>query len=516
MKQFQGKLKNVITIENLLCAFLVLCPILDVASFLFRNHFNTSISISTVLRPVIPIVAIIYIFFKDKIKSKLLVAGFVYALYAIIHLYIFNHIVSGSSYGNMIRELQYIVNYTFMIMNLFVFLYIFIFRKNNEDRKEGIKKIRKSLLISFTIYILLMYVAILSGTSSSTYIEGIGYKGWFESGNSVGAIMTLMLFVVLPMTSKEYDKKIRIWSVLNVVLAGIYLTTLLGTRIGLFGFVGVLFVYLVCEILKALFNNKKINKKIVGVGIGVFAILAIVVIVFGSSTLARRRLLKENENIIFDEEIGERAHVTGDLMKIAHQIKNDEIKIEYMDEATQNAILDLYEFNNNHKISLTNMRMIQLVYHTALIKEQADICLLLFGNGYMSHYYELVFEMEVPAFLYNFGIFGFILYFVPFLIIAAVGILYGIKYINKLTVKGAMTILSVIFGISASFLSGYIFFNQSAASVIISMCVITIYEIINMKGENIEKENNIWNNRANIRGGRTSSSGYSKRTPEKV
>ena len=54
------------TIENILCVFIIICPILDIASFLFRQYFNTNISISTFIRPIIPIIAVIYIFFKDK------------------------------------------------------------------------------------------------------------------------------------------------------------------------------------------------------------------------------------------------------------------------------------------------------------------------------------------------------------------------------------------------------------------------------------------------------------------
>ena len=55
---------KIFTMENILCLFIIVCPILDVASFLFRNYFNTFFSISTILRPIIPIIAIGYIFFK--------------------------------------------------------------------------------------------------------------------------------------------------------------------------------------------------------------------------------------------------------------------------------------------------------------------------------------------------------------------------------------------------------------------------------------------------------------------
>ena len=84
-KEKKFNLKNIITIENLLCFLIIICPILDAASFLFRNYFNTNISISTFIRPIIPIIAICYIFFKDKLKPYILMAGGTYFIYAICH-----------------------------------------------------------------------------------------------------------------------------------------------------------------------------------------------------------------------------------------------------------------------------------------------------------------------------------------------------------------------------------------------------------------------------------------------
>lgn len=484
MELKKGKLKT-LSLENLLCFFIIICPILDISSFIFRNYFNTSLSISTIIRPIIPLVVIIYLFLKDRIKLPLIISGLIYGLYAIMHLYIFKNIVTESSYGGIVRELQYVVNYTFMILNLFIYLYVFIFRKpEKENRKDNIKKLRKSILISFTIYIALMYIAILTGTSSYTYAEDqMGYKGWFESGNSVGSIMLLMLFNVFPMLGKENDRKIRILAGIDTILAGIYLSTLLGTRVGLFGFALVIVVYVVCEILINAYHNRKLNKKIVALGVGIFVILSIIVISFGSITISRRKLLSEREDAIYDANIGESAHVTGDLLNIVNRINKDDIDENYMSKSTKQAILDLYNYNNNHKVSSTNMRMIQLVYHTALVKEQKDIGLILFGNGYMTHFYELIFEMEVPAFLYNFGIFGFVLYFIPFLIIAIYGVYVEIKNIKKINIKFAMSIISTCFAIAVSFLSGYTFFNSSTATAITVIATIMLLESIDIKGE---------------------------------
>ena len=87
-----------------------------------------------------------------------------------------------------------------------------------------------------------MFISILTKTASYTYEETMtGYKGWFESGNSIGTIMLLLLCVVLPMLSKKYEAKYRIWTLMITILTGVYLSTLLGTRVGLFGFLFVIF-----------------------------------------------------------------------------------------------------------------------------------------------------------------------------------------------------------------------------------------------------------------------------------
>lgn len=57
-------------LEDILVLFIILCPILDMASFIFRNIFHTNFSPSTVIRPIIPILMILYIFVKNNLKSK--------------------------------------------------------------------------------------------------------------------------------------------------------------------------------------------------------------------------------------------------------------------------------------------------------------------------------------------------------------------------------------------------------------------------------------------------------------
>ena len=67
-----------IKIDKLLCVLVILCPILDMLSFIFRNTFETKISPSTFLRPIISIIVIMYITITDKNGWKIIGVGAAY------------------------------------------------------------------------------------------------------------------------------------------------------------------------------------------------------------------------------------------------------------------------------------------------------------------------------------------------------------------------------------------------------------------------------------------------------
>lgn len=401
-----------------------------------------------------------------------------------------------------------------MVVNLAIYVRATQYSKTKEERENVAYKLKKSVLLANTIYIVGMYIAILTGTSSYTYMEEkMGYKGWFESGNSIGAILLLSLFVVLPLWKHN---KYRIWVGVNTVLTGIYLTTLIGTRVGLFGFILVLIFYIACEILYYLLHNEKINKKVLTVGIGCLAIFIAIVGMFGSNTLTRRKHLKEQVNTIVDERTGEVSPLTGDLTAMKYQIEDGVMAEKFLSDAQKRSILDLYEIAREKQVQNTDMRKQQMIYHLALVKNQKDIGMLFLGNGYVSHFRELVMESEIPAFLFNFGILGFILYFVPFIGIEVYGMYIGIRKYKEIDVTYMMAIGGIGFAICLSFFSGYIFFNISNMMMVTILQVIVVNKIRNWKGVANEKENRVWNHKSDIRGSRTSTSRHRKQTSGKL
>ena len=149
-------MKNKI-IQSILYLYIILCPILDCTSFIFRNALNTSISPSTIIRPLFVIITCLYIFVKDKKQRKIFIlAGITYGIYALAHLYIFTIVKNNSSYSGIMHELQYLVNYTFMVLNLYVYIYTFAKSENSD-------KLYKCVLLSISIYTISLYVSIITG-----------------------------------------------------------------------------------------------------------------------------------------------------------------------------------------------------------------------------------------------------------------------------------------------------------------------------------------------------------------
>ena len=457
----ENKNRLEIWIYRLIYMYVILNPILDIVSYLTRNIFEINISPATILRPIIPICICIYIFFKNDLKYKMKMIGIseIYGLYTIVHLYLFSKNITGSSYGGLTHELQYMINYTFMFLNIYIFTYLF-------RKKEQIGILKKSVLISTIIYIVSICIAIITNTSSYTYMyEQIGYKGWFESGNSVSAILILSMFVYIPLIkNKKYIKVI----IPLVVLTGIYLTMLIGTRTGMFGFFIVLGVIIVAQILLAIIKKVKIDKKIILVLLIVTILSSTLIGIIGSSTTKRREYIEDEKSDV---------HLTGDLTNMKNSIEQNTIEEGYLSNVQKQSILDLYNTANYMKIENTDQRMQQLIYNVHLIKNQKDIMLVLFGNGFVLNFRELIMEMEVPAILFNFGIIGAILYLGTFIYILGYGIISFFKNIKKIDDEYILVLSGLAMAFAVSTLTGYVFFNISTMTIIVILATILMYDI---------------------------------------
>lgn len=482
------------TTKTFILLMIILCPIFDIMSFVFRNLFNTTISISTFLRPIIPIGIFIYIFFKEdkSFKIKMIIGSLIYLAYGIIHYFVAKGFYSPASYGTPTSEIQYIFNFTFLNIYIFIFMYVLIIRK--KEKMAFSDKIKKAVTYMLAIYIISIYLSILFNVSSSTYITNTGYKGFIESGNSLSWILLASTFICLTnidfkiLNKKSFKKGnvlkkeayYQIFNIFIILITLVYLMFYIGTRTGLFGSFLIVFVYMALEV----FYSK--NKKMLIGGLVIMLIGIALVGIFGTNTIRRRKEVEKE--VIIDKLTGQEGHMTGDLLDLKNKINLHTLPEGYMLEPQKKAVLDLDSFATKHNIEGTDARKLQLYYNLFLVVNQRDFLGILFGNGYKANINEMVMENEVIYLFLNFGIFGFILYLLPLLSIMFYTVKIKIKDFNNIqkhknqknkhlaiTYENAIKVFNkeyvenlflLILGIALAFFAGYVLFSTSSMVII--------------------------------------------------
>lgn len=214
--------------QNLIYIYIILCPILDMASYIYRNYFVKDGQISynpvTILRPIIPLIVLMIIFFKVSLAEKIqvLFLGILNIGYVYIHSMVFLDYKTYFESRVLIDEIRMVVNYIFAIINVYIMFKLF-FRRNTD-------KLKISIAIMTGIYLLSICIPIMLNIAPSTYQEGIGQKGFFETGNSLSIILLLSAGLLLT-TIKLKGRYIYIAITMGVSL---YLLFVMGSRTGFY------------------------------------------------------------------------------------------------------------------------------------------------------------------------------------------------------------------------------------------------------------------------------------------
>ena len=298
----------------------------------------------------------------------------------------------------------------------------------------------------------------------------MGFKSYFVSGNSLCTTLLMLITVLLT----ELKNK-NVANYILLVLTGIYLLFLVGTRTGMFGFILIMCLYVGFNILDMFFKNKKIETKKILALLGVAAVVVLLLGYFGSETLARRKHIKNQSEVIIDVNTGEAGHTTGDTSMFIYGLKNNTIDENVMSKEQSKSYIEMYTAAQRLELDANSLRTQQLIYHLYLIKNQHNIFYILFGNGYIVNYGEMTLEMEVIAILFNFGIIGFILYIIPFIYVYIKLIKQVIKS-KKRTVDDIMMLIMMLIVFGLSFMAGYVFFSGTCALMLISLMTLEYKE----------------------------------------
>ena len=180
--------------------YIILQPFLDILSYLSIRDI-IPFGISTYLKPIFVFALGAYLLFtKCNNKKSWLIYISLFAILTIGHSYLLYKLLIDTSV--ILHELRFLINIAYMIALFIITSAIF---KDYPDKEELLRKLKKTILITFCLYFGLLLVSILSGTASKTYeyadLNKLGYKGWFDSGQILGHAFSIifpsLIYIIL-------------------------------------------------------------------------------------------------------------------------------------------------------------------------------------------------------------------------------------------------------------------------------------------------------------------------------
>lgn len=552
------QIKDVFNLENLIFLYIIMLPILDMSSFIFKNKMKLDKSPISIIRPLMLGVIFIISFFKlsKKSKIKLLLYNFLVLIYTYFHLKIFKSAMQGATIYPLKEELRFIAYYTFGT-NILLFIYYF-FKENIKSKKEtneeiikkekiekGIKervnkkrkgelnnkKLNIAILISSFIYLFSLYLTMYLKKASFTYADSkTGYKGFYESGNVLSNILVLIqILSILIFLEKDNlkgnSKKIKSFFNLNFFAFGIFIFTtiysvfFLGTRTGKYSSILLIIVlisskifillrdFLLSKITKNLSdsaavknnnedsiynknNNNKLNNKAdyekkessinflkninllkkILLAI-IFIILILITYIFIKTkkiklqTNSRVKYLEENQKSLLSED-KEKLSVTLDIHNLNKKIQKGEVDEKFLSSEEQKSLIETEKIAKSKGLIGYKRRNAQTIYHVRLVKNQNSIKKIVFGNGHLITYGEMILEREILAIILNFGLMGMVLFLIPIIYITIYFIYNFFKYFKFVDTKYIIAIYALLITYFLSYYSGAMYYPMSASALI--------------------------------------------------
>lgn len=456
---------------KILLIFILIQPGLDILSRL--AILDIIPNISTYVKPAFVFGLAAYLLFKySPFKRKWLIYIIVFALFTMGHLYLLYQLLLGKSL--ILHEFRFIVNIAYMIamcLSLFTLYYW------SNDKKEMLRQLKYTLIITFGIYIVLYFIAILTGTSGRTYEYADkyknGFKGWYDSGQILGHAFSISFPIMLYAILKPSRYKI----VRTFYLAAtIVFVSFLGTKVPYFIVIIVLMCYIVLTIFLRIYKKEFIISK-----------FNLVIVIIGAISMIATY---QYTPVAYNTDINNKnAQIEAEKYNLSSESGRKEVDYDKIIKDNPNANLSYVRKYRKwgkaaskyleaqfyaHKIHPSNTRAKQLSY-SAYKYKLSDIQYKLFGLGYLNQSDSLALERDFFMALFNFGIIGFVLFLIIPITIFINSIKFIINNFKKLDLEFWMLFmgLGIFFSISIYAGYSYIYTNFSIfLSILLTMLLL--------------------------------------------
>lgn len=395
---------------NILLIYIILQPFFDILSYLSIREI-IPFNISTYLKPIIIFSLGGYLLIKKIHDNKnWLVYILFFIIFVIGHTYILYGLHTDTSI--IFHELRFIINIAYMIA---LFIITFNIFKEYPDKEELLRKLKKTILITFCIYFGLLLVSVLTNTSSLTYeyadASKKGYKGWFDSGQILGhafsIILPALIYVILSPKRSWYFRII----ITALFVAGV---SLIGTKVPYYITIIVFILYLIISIFIKIFNKNHHSNYL---NIVIVATMIIIMLSTYQYTPVKYNTDINNEvasteinQYNFNNESGMDKVLTEEELRKLYPNKDLTRLIEYnnWNRLSSEYLTKLFK---EEKLHPSNMRLKQ-IYYAHKKYRLSSFEYKIFGLGFLNQNTSLALESDFLMAIYSFGILGFILFLI--------------------------------------------------------------------------------------------------------
>lgn len=414
-------------IHFIIFGFFFLQPFLDVFAGINQHFLNLPIEFNVIFRILFLLFAIFYLLFLNQTKYKrisllYLISIFIYfILYSFTILYVKDMNVLFYEFKNMI------LSFYLPILLLFFF---------NISKQYSISFSLKYFIYIFAIYILFIAIPNLFGIAFDSYTQGkIGSSGWFNSANSVSSILSILFpFLIV------YFRKNKSLSIVFIFFLFLYAILSMGTKVPILSLI-IIFIINLFYFVILWFKKKQYHRLFLSFICTIIIFISMIFIIPKTSFYKNIKIHAEFLGI----------HSISEVITNPHYID----RFIFSDRLT---------FLNHTKDSYIHSKPIEKFI----------------GIGYIENYSTdqvstKMIEIDYFDIFFRHGIIGFILYFIPIIILT-----YNtLRYLN-FRFDHINILISIILIYVLALFSGHIFIVPST-----SIFVAFILNIKNFKNNEI-------------------------------
>lgn len=459
------KLKEKLTIPNLIIAFIILQPIIDIITCLSIKYLDTTITIGIIIRTAFMIFITLLGFIKADKKYKIGMCVYYGALLAYMAGFMINSYMKNGT-DLILLQIKGLIKSFYLPIILVALIPVF--------KAYKIKVDKKIFNIVLMICVLTIIICDITGIGVPTYKEEnkVGTMGFFYSANEISAILCLLSPFL---ASKLLDEKLKFEHIIFMLLY-VYAIFRLGTKVPYFGLIILIVSIIFACIVYGIIQKKKYLYKRAGI---LFVCLICIYLVTGITPVGKNLITMYGDIFLITEKRIE--------AKTAQQQPETEVQSQ-----TQPQLLEIKEFESFEE--LTSKSVSGRADYLKTNKEtflNGNLLDKMLGIGFVENkdgeIQELkLTEMDYFDILFSNGILGTILFAVPMLIFAFMFIRYSIQNKNKITIDLEL-IYSIVMAAAVALLAGHVLVSPGVNIYIAIILVRYDYE---MKKEEEKVENN--------------------------